>query len=192
MLTSTFRGLTVLLGIMAFLPATRASAQAVPQTDEYQVKAAFLYNFAKFVKWPENTFAAPTDPLTVCVIGNTLVTQALQDTVSGKLVDGRHLAVRPISLMKPSGVCHILFVSTAEQQHTAAILAAWANRGVLTVGEHEGFAGQGAVIDFIVEDNKVRFEINPGAATLQRLEISSKLLTLARIVKTRNREEPNK
>jgi hypothetical protein len=175
-------------------PAPCALAQPNPQTDEYQVKAAFLFNFAKFVKWPENTFAAPTDPMTICVMGRSVLTRALQDIVNGKLVDGRRLAVRPVSLpVSPAnlnGACQILFISGSEQQRTPTILAAWKSGGVLTVGETEGFAGQGGVINFTVEDNKVRFEINPGAATAQRLEISSKLLSLARIVRTANLEEP--
>lgn len=183
-------GFTVLVGILAAAPAARTSAQPIPQTDEYQVKAAFLYNFAKFVKWPANTFAAPTDPMIICVLGNTVLARALQDTVAGKLVDGRHIAVRPISFTKPNGVCHILFVGASEQQRTPAILTAWKNGGVLTIGEHEGFARQGGVINFTVEDNKVHFEINPGAAVAQRLEISSKLLSLARLVKAGNLEDP--
>jgi YfiR/HmsC-like len=170
--------------LVAVLIAGSAS-QMSGQVDEYQVKAAFLYNFAKFVKWPAGAFARPTDPLVICVIGDSAVIRALGSTIAGKAIDGRNLVVRTIADVRQMGVCQILFVSGSEQQRVPAILAGCKTRSVLTVGELEGFAAQGGVINLKLEDGKVRFEINTMAANEQGLQISAKLLSLARIVKTK-------
>jgi len=176
---------TLLLGTTLIASTGEVSGQV----DEYQVKAAFLYNFAKFVKWPERTFSTLHDPITICLIGDTVLRRVLEDTIAGKEIDGRRLVVKTISDMQQVNVCQILFVSGAEQPHVLAILAGCKTRSVLTVGETESFAAQGGVINFRVEDGKVRFEINIGAADEQRLQISSKLLSLARLVKTNVRTD---
>jgi hypothetical protein len=175
-------------GAWIVLMGTLISASAgatYGQVNEYEVKAAFLYNFAKFVKWPAHTFTSPADPLVICVIGDSMVVHVLESTIAGKEIDGRRLVVRTIPDVRQLGVCQILFVSGSEQQRVPAILAGCKTRSVLTVGELEGFAAQGGVINFKVEDGKVRFEINTTAAAEQQLQISSKLLSLARIVKTK-------
>jgi hypothetical protein len=180
------------LRTLVFLGATlgpawtsELSAQPPTQLDETQVKAAFLYNLAKFVKWPSQTFSSPRDPLTMCVLGSTGLAPVLENTIAGKEIEGRRLVVRTISDLHQIAMCQILFVSGSEEPRVPSILAGCKTRGVLTVGEREGFAAQGGVISFRVENDKVRFEINPGAASDQGLQISAKVLSLARIVKSR-------
>jgi hypothetical protein len=176
---------TTLIAGLAIQASGQATGPPSGRVDEYQVKAAFLYNFAKFITWPAQTFTSLHDPLTICVMGDTVLRRVLENGIAGKEIEGRRLVVRTISELAQIGGCQILFVSASEQGRVPSILAGCKTRGVLTVGELEGFAAQGGVINFSVEDDKVRFEINLGAANEQQLQISSKLLSLSRIVKTR-------
>jgi hypothetical protein len=150
---------------------------------EYEVKAAFLYNFAKFVEWPAQSFKGPDDPITICIVGQNPFGHMLEDTVNGKTLEGRAFVVRNVPDVQQAGRCHILFVSSSERKNLQAILAGIRTPGVLTVGETEGFAMNGGVINFKLEDGKVRFEINLHAAAKEGLQIRSHLLSLAQIVK---------
>jgi uncharacterized protein DUF4154 len=151
--------------------------------DEYQVKAAFMYNFAKFVEWPPQAFKTSTDPIAICIVGQSPFGSALDAAVSGKTVEGRTFLVRHLSDEQPSTGCQILFVSTSEHRRVHAILDAIKTGGVLTVGETETFASEGGVINFKIESGKVRLQVNVDAAEQAKLRISSKLLSLAQIVK---------
>lgn len=178
---SPSRTWSVTLALGALMAGSMRPASG--QVDEYQVKAAFLYNFAKFVKWPAQTFTNPNDPMTICVIGDPALSHVVESLVAGKDVEGRRFVVKAIAEVRQIGTCQILFVSGSEQPRVPSILAGCKTRSVLTVGDAEGFAQQGGVINFKMEDGKVHFEININAANEQRLQISSKLLSLARIVK---------
>ncbi len=152
-------------GILAlFLLAMPLAAQG--GAGEYQVKAAFLFNFAKFVEWPDGSFKSPTDGIHICVLGDNPFGTALSDVLAGKKVNDRPLV----------GV-RILEVKLR------AILAATGPAGILTVGDSDNFALDGGVIGFRVEDGRVRLEINLKAAENAQVQISSKLLSLAQIVK---------
>ncbi|PWU03934.1 MAG: DUF4154 domain-containing protein [Terriglobia bacterium] len=151
--------------------------------DEYQVKAFFLYNFTRYVEWPAQRFNSPSDPLVICVLGQNPFGNALEEAVKGKAVDGRTLVVRGLSDLHPPCTCHILFVSASERKRFQAAAGVVRTAGVLTVGEAEGFVNDGGVINFKLDDGKVRFEINVEAAAQEQLHISSKLLSLARIVR---------
>jgi hypothetical protein len=151
--------------------------------DEYRVKAAFLYNFAKFVEWPPETFQSPTDPLVICTLGYDPYRRALEETVRDKTIQGRTFSVRQVSDVEQANTCQIFFVSAAESKRAAAMLPRLKTTGVLTVGEAEGFAASGGVINFKTENGRVRFEINVTAAERAKLRISSKLLSLVQIVK---------
>jgi hypothetical protein len=153
------------------------------EIDEYQVKAAFLYNFAKFVHWPERAFASPTDPIQICVFGHNPFGSSLEQTVGGKEFAGRNFLVRSIADPQEACKCHIVFISAAEKRRTAALIAAARGASVLTVGESPGFAAQGGVVNFVLENGAVHFEVNLEAARQKDLEISSKLLGLARVIK---------
>lgn len=169
----------LLFGI--FLAFT-AFAQTV---DEYQVKAAFLYNFAKFVEWPALTFKNDKDPLRICVLGQNPFGNVLVEGVGGKTVLGRPLLVSDISDAGRGADCQILFIGSSERKRLRAIFTDLRIVGVLTVGETEGFATQGGIVNFKLEDGRVRLEINIEAAALAKLRISSKVLNLAQIVNTR-------
>jgi hypothetical protein len=151
--------------------------------DEYRVKAAFLYNFAKFVEWPPETFQSPTDPLVICTLGYDPYRRALEETVRDKTIQGRTFSVRQVSDVEQANTCQIFFVSASESKRAAAMLPRLKTTGVLTVGEAEGFAASGGVINFKTENGRVRFEINVTAAERAKLRISSKLLSLVQIVK---------
>jgi len=164
----------------ALLGAALALATALPvgAQDEYGVKAAFLFNFAKFVEWPADAFAAPDAGLVLCVAGASGVDAAVQETVKGKLVNGRPIEVKRVAEGEVRG-CHLLFIADGRDR-AAALMEGARSSSVLTVGETPGFTQLGGVINFTTEDSKVRFEINEDAARKARLKISSKLLSLAK------------
>lgn len=166
--------------VLLLAGADLAGAQSKP-VDEYRVKAAFLYNFAKFVEWPAGSFKSATDPITICVLGNPFG-GGLEDTVRDKQIDERHLVVRDISDITEAPGCNILFVAT-DKKRAVDFLGHVKASPILTVGDCANFAAAGGVIGFRLEGGKVRLEINVGAADRARLRISSKLLSLAEIVK---------
>lgn len=163
--------------ILGLLLTTAGRGQAV---EEYRVKAAFLFNFAKFVEWPPQTFKSPTDSISICVLGVNPFGRSLEEAVSGKSGGGRAFVVRQIADARQISGCQILFIASRQKKR----LAEMAVVGVLTVGESDGFAASGGVIGFKLEGGRVRIEVNVDAADLRRLRISSKLLSLAQIVKT--------
>lgn len=150
---------------------------------EYQVKAAFIDNFIKFVDWPDAAFPDSHSPVTISVLGGTFLTAALK-AIEDVPVKGRHLSIHAIKGLADLRPSHILFVSSSEKDQLNEILQSVKDTSVLTVGEVEGFCDKGGIINFILVDNKVRFEINPDAAHKASLVISSKLLRLATIVRT--------
>lgn len=152
--------------------------------DEYQVKAAFLYNFAKFVEWPPEEFKTPKDPILVCVLGHNPFGSSLEDVIRGKSIEGRGFAFRQVSNAEQARSCQILFVSSEDGKRFHALARGLKAAGILTVGEMQGFAADGGIINFKLDGDRVRFEINVDAAERAQLRISSKLLSLAEIVKT--------
>jgi YfiR/HmsC-like len=154
---------------------------------EYQVKAAFLYNFAKFVDWPPSAFSDAKQPLDICVYGHDPFGTALEDALLGKTIGERRVSLgRPTQFQDLVG-CHVVFVSASAHESPADLANRLKGRPVLLVGESEGFAASGGVIQFTIEDNRVHFVINPDAADRAGLKISSKLLALAKIVHDPNR-----
>ena len=162
-----------------------ALALAAPlraQFDEYKVKAAFLYNFARFVEWPAHAFKGPEDPLAICILGPDPFHGTLAQAVQGKTVEGRPFEVHQVS-SDDACTCHILFVAASGRKRLAASVDSLRGVGVLTIGESPGFAQEGGIINLKLESGKVRFEVNVEAAERAQLRISSKLLSLAEIVK---------
>jgi hypothetical protein len=159
------------------IPALWCLSGVTPQAKtvslEYQVKAAYLFNFAKFIEWPP---AAPSGPLTICVAGHNPFGDVLEETLRGEMVNGRPLAMRVISGPEPA--CHVVFVPQGAA--TAAYLRAAQGSPILTVGETPGFLSEGGIISFVLEAGKVRFQIDSKAAERAELRISSHLLRLAR------------
>lgn len=152
--------------------------------DEYQVKAAFLFNFAKFVAWPPAEFKTPKDPILVCVLGHNPFGTSLENVIRGKTIDGRAFEFRQVSNAAQASACQILFVSAEDGKRFHSLARSLKPAGILTVGEMQGFAADGGIINFKLDGDRVRFEINVDAAEHAQLHISSKLLSLAQIVKT--------
>lgn len=173
--------LTIRLSLIVLL-AIRVHAQAAV-ADEYQVKAAFLYNFAKFVEWPPGAFRSAQDPITICVLGPNPFDDSLKEAVRGKTLDGRMFVVRQTLDVQQGTGCHILFVNPSERMRFQSMLEALRTNSVLTVGETPGFAAEGGIVNFKLQGGKVRLEINVDAAERAKLRVSSKLLSLAEIIK---------
>jgi YfiR/HmsC-like len=167
----------VLLAVLlAIAPASLAEDGA---PSEYQVKAAFLYNFVKFVKWPDSAFSTSNAPITIGILGDNPFGSDLQVAVRNKTVNGHPLAIRQISSAEMNQ-CHVVFVARSPKRNLVDVLAALKGTDVLTVSEVDRFIESGGMINFLTESNKVRFEINDGAAKAAGLTISSKLLNLAK------------
>ena len=147
-----------------------------------QVKAAFLLNFPRFVEWPASAFAAPDEPLVVGLFGRDPFGGALDQLASGKTINGRPIRIRKISERQDLRSCHLIFVPASEMAAYADAARALGGLSVLTVGESSGFAEQAGMINFVIKDGHVHFEVNPSAAERSHLRVSSKLLQLAIIV----------
>lgn len=158
-------------------------ASSGPPIEEYQLKAAFLFNIAKFVEWPADKFHGAKDPIVLCVLGANPFGDTLEQAAHGISIEDRKFVVRSISDQKQTGSCHILFISSSERKRLRAVLAEIASSGILTVGDIEGFAAEGGVVNLKLEGDKVRIGINVEAAEHEKIRISSKLLSLAQIVK---------
>lgn len=181
--------LSFLIGISLLLLVPRAMIAQAKTANEYEVKAAFLYNFAKFVEWPASAWSSPKQPFTFCVLGKDPFGSALDDAVVGKTIADRPISVVRAGRIKDLPECQIVFVSTSESLKSPEILAGLRGRNVLVVGEAEDFACSGGTIQFVLEGNHVRFAINPDAAERAKLKISSKLLALAVVVRDAGRAE---
>jgi hypothetical protein len=160
-----------------------------PSPSEYQIKAAFLYNFTKFVEWPAKAFRATSRSMTLCILGEDPFGTDLEQILDGKMVNGKSIAIKRFSGMRGLEVCHILFISSSERSHLPEILEALREASMLTVGETERFAKLGGIINFTIEENKVRFEINVDAAERAGLKISSRLLKLGKVIRDRSTRE---
>jgi uncharacterized protein DUF4154 len=162
--------------------AGAADGSAAAPGRECEIKAAFLYNFTKFVDWPAQTFANADAPLVIGVLGASPCVQALERLVRDRKVNGRTIVVRPIASAEEAKVTQLLFVGSAQETQFAGLKAAIESLPVLTVGESPRFATLGGAIDFVPQDDKIRFEININAAEHAGLKISAQLQKLAAVV----------
>lgn len=155
------------------------SGLAQDKPTEYQVKAAFLFNFAKFVEWPPQAFADSNSPIIIGVLGKNVFGNDLEKTIRDKKVNNRPFKFKDFTSAAEATNCHILFVSSSEKDNLAKIVESLHNAGVLTVSDTEGFIEVGGMINFVVQDTKIRFEISDEAAKKAGLQVSSKLLSLS-------------
>jgi hypothetical protein len=176
----------VVLLALTFFGATGLLAQQ-PKPSEYQVKATYLYNFGRFVKWPGTVPPGKGDSFSVCVLGQDPFGAILDSTLAGEDLDGKPVVLRRISKPQDAGDCRILFISSAEEKHLKEILTALDESDVLTVSDMPGFARRGGMIQFVLEGDRVRFEINLASAENARLVLSSELLKVASSVKRSGR-----
>ncbi len=169
---------------MAWLLLGMASswAQTLKATD-YQVKAAYLYNFGRFVEWPAQSAAAGDDSFTVCVLGQDPFGPALDAALSGETIGGKNVVARRISNAQESVNCRILFLTSAEEGRLNQIIRSLDKEAILTVSDMPQFSQHGGMIQFVLEGNKVRFEVNLAATQRAGLTLSSELLKVATAVR---------
>jgi hypothetical protein len=171
---------TSILGLsLIWLLSVGAGRAQESQPTEYQIKAAFLFNFAKFVEWPEEAFSEPNTPIVIGVLGKNPFGDDLERTVRGKTINGRSLTIKEFRSPTEARDCHILFISTSEKTRLPEVFESLQGASVLTVGETERFTEAGGMINFVLEGSKIRFQVNDAAAKSAGLKISSKLLSLA-------------
>lgn len=180
------------IGLIASL-ALGAQVWAAPLvSEEYQIKAAFMYNFIKFVEWPKERFSSDKDPIVIGVVGKDPFGETLDEVVQ-KPVKNRSLTIKRFASASedPEPVhpqldairqCHVLFVSPSERKVSKRLMAAIGNSAILTVGDASGFLEEGGIINFSIEEKKIRFEIGLAKARSAKLDISSQLLRLAKRV----------
>ena len=168
------RCLAIALGLVSLFPG-RAAGQSV----EYQVKAAYLLNFTRFIDWPPEAVATPDAPLSICILGDDPFGSTLDQIAGGEVVNGRKITVQRVKVAPMPKSCGVLFVS---RQAKEIKIPPGLGPGVLTVGEGEDFIRAGGMIAFVIDDRRVRFDINQTVAENARFRLSSKLLSVARVV----------
>jgi hypothetical protein len=164
--------------IWLLLIGPNGHAQDSPPS-EYQIKAAFLFNFVKFVEWPPAAFSGGASPIVIGILGQNPFHDDLSQMVRSKTVDGRPLEVRQLHSLADAANCHMLFISASERSRLPEIINSLKGTTVLTVGDTDHFTENGGMINLVLKSDKVRFEINKNAATSAGLKISSKLMSLA-------------
>jgi hypothetical protein len=175
----------LLIGVVAlwaFLAIPVLVAQNSRPTD-YDVKAAYLYNFGRFIEWPETVTATQGDPFTVCVLGQDPFGPRLDATLAGETIGGKIIVAKRISSAEESGNCRILFLSLTEDSRLNKVIADLDKKAVLTVSDAPQFVTRGGMIQFVLEGKKVRFEVNLTATQHAGLTLSSELLKVATAVR---------
>jgi hypothetical protein len=175
----------ILILIAAIGPALPSYGAPENHADEYLAKAGFLAAFPNFVEWPSDAFPSQKAPLLLCVFGDFPFGTSLAERTRGTLIHGRRVEVRWARKEQDLRTCQILFVSRSEAKRYERVFKAVEGASVLTVGETPGFLASGGAIDFLVEEDRLQFEVNVGAATDAHLRISANMLALARHVITR-------
>lgn len=180
------------LAIMAMLsivlvPAkTFITAAAADESLESAVKAAFLFKFGAYVEWPASAFISPTSPMHLCVVGGSdAFIATLGKVVGTERINDRTVVVRSLKTVDRDSGCHILYIGVAEAQHVGQIIETTRGSNVLTVSDAGGSKSGAGIIDFVIANNRVRFDIDDEAAAQNGLVVSSKLLSLALNVKRR-------
>lgn len=175
------RPISQIAGLLAVL-ATIAMPRMAAAESADQVKAAFLFNFARYVEWPEVAFASPESAIRICLIGGEGFRQILSAAVAGRTVGDRPVEVAPLGSLDDAARCHLLFFEEDAVAQGASVAERIGSQAVFTISDRAGFAADGGIANFILVEQKIRFEINPRAAKRAGLKISSSLLRLAKIV----------
>lgn len=166
----------IVLAVLTAVPITPAAAASDTSDVELRLKAAYIYNFARFVEWPAGTAAGP---VRIGVLGHGDLASPLEEIVRGKSVGGRAIKVTPIGTAADAECCEILLIERSESKHGKEIAQALAGKPVLTVSDDENGSKDGIMIAFQLVDESVRFQINQEAASRAGLKISSQLLKVA-------------
>jgi hypothetical protein len=178
-----------LLPILLTATAISAHTQDTEASSEYLIKAGFIYNFASLVQWPSTSFSQTDSPIVIAIMGEDHFGPILDRVLQGKKIDGHPFVIKRLKsvseLVKSAGnpsQCQILYITASAMPHLSELIQVVRGLPILTIGEMPGFAKSGGIINLILEDNRVRFEVNVKAAKDADLNISSRLLALARIV----------
>jgi YfiR/HmsC-like len=169
--------------VLAIAGVVDTQAQTAAEAD---VKAAFLFNFARFVTWPADDLRAGS-PLLVCVAGDPAVAQALETLVKDRSIDGHGITVRRLGTEVLDGACHVLYMGGLDAVRSLRLAQTLSSGAVLTVSDADHFADRGGVAQLIRENGRMTFALNVDSAQEKRLQVSAKLLGLARLVKTGQR-----
>jgi hypothetical protein len=181
----------VLVLLLLLAQAARSFAADPQALTEYQIKAGFFFNFTRFVDWPESAFVTASSPILVCILGETPLTDLVTNVALGKVVNGRAVSIKRVKASDDLRQCNLLFVSAEEERHTAEILASLKKTNTLTVGETPGFAQAGGMINFSIQENRVKLELNLEATTRAGLKVNSKLIAVSRLVSHNSAAEAN-
>jgi hypothetical protein len=175
--------------ILAAASLCLIAAQVLPPAygaappNEYALKSVFLYNFCRFIDWPDAAFAGASDPIVIAVLGEDPFGPLLDEAVRGESFRGRSIRIEHYRNAREIGRCHLLFVGASENARLNEILSAVAGRSIVTVGENEDFIERGGMIALAADRNRVRLLINPDTLRAARLDVSSKLLRGAEITR---------
>jgi hypothetical protein len=179
--TKIIRRLVIAVFCWTAMSQKPSADEVVPVSPEYVIKAAYIYNFAMFVEWPSDAFRRESSPIVIGILGADPLGAAIDQTVRDKRIDKRPLVVKRLQWGQEFVDCHILFITSSETPRFGEVVQHVRNLPILLVTESPGLAARGAIINFIVEHNRVRCEINVDAAKRAHLSISSKLLGLAKV-----------
>ena len=169
--------------LLVFITVSGLTCVQAQTPSEYQLKAAIIYNFSKFVDWPSRAGTDPSQPLVIGILGDDPFGREIDGVIYGKTANGRRLVIKRFSNLRDLSPCHILFVSSSQKNNLKQIFDSVAGSGVLTVGETDRFAEAGGVINLNIIDGKVHLIINQAAAERAGLRISAKLLGLAQVIR---------
>ncbi len=172
------RYLSVLLALLCSLALLSAQT---PAPREYQIKAAFLFNFTQFVEWPATSFSTDKDPFIIGILGDTPFGSYLEELVSGEKVNGHRIVVQYFRDLEEIKICHILFINLSQTTRLEQVVAGLKGRTILTVSDMAGFLQAGGILRFFTKNNKILIQINPEAGKKANLVISSKLLRLSEL-----------
>lgn len=161
------------------------SSRAAEVTKEDQIKAAYLYNFTKFIEWPGRCFSNTGDPIVIAVLGPAEFSAELEKIVKDRKVNGRGISVKSVAAAEEVRAVHVLFVSATDEARFEDLRPLIESSPVLAIGESPLFANAGGTINFVLEEDKVRFEINMDSAERAGLRISAHLQKLAKVIRKR-------
>jgi len=170
------RTAALLLGVVVLL---LMSAPTLPASLEYAVKATYLYKFVPFIEWPASSFPSPDSPINICIFGKDPFGQVLDQAAAGQRIDGRTIVVKRVPDIAGSTGCHIVYMATTTDPTVLRSFESLRGQPVLTVSDSIASPADRGIINFLIEDNRVRFEIDEHAAEQSHLTVSSKLLSLA-------------
>ncbi|TAK57824.1 MAG: YfiR family protein [Bacteroidetes bacterium] len=183
-------GMLVLLlpFIIGILFANHGIEGNIDAKSEYKFKAVYLFNFLQFIEWSPEAFQTSKSPIIIGILGDDPFRGTLEQTLEHETINGRTIQIQRMNNIEKIKNCHLVFIPKSERAQLDVLFSNFKNKNLLTISEIEGFAERGGCINFFIEDNKLRFEINVDAVHDAGLQVSSKLLRLAKVVSTKSRE----